>query len=129
MQQQKENLTLQLNETAAKQQALLEEDAVLSLTLNNITSSFHQLLLTDGRKSSEGGQTKFNQTSESNDTTEVRLQPESKVIFSLLTEEPLFVLFRTFVWIVDKQMFPACLLNIRFSSCCSNDIYEKELSQ
>uniref|UniRef100_A0A3P9KKW5 Laminin subunit gamma 3 n=1 Tax=Oryzias latipes TaxID=8090 RepID=A0A3P9KKW5_ORYLA len=70
MQQQKENLTLQLNETAAKQQALLEEDAVLSLTLNNITSSFHQLLLTDGGKSSEGSQTKFNQTSESNDTTE-----------------------------------------------------------
>ncbi|KAF6721114.1 Laminin subunit gamma-3 [Oryzias melastigma] len=63
-------LRCKLNDTAAKQQALQEEDAVLRLALDNITSSFHQLLLTDARISSEDGQTKFNQTSASNDTAE-----------------------------------------------------------
>lgn len=107
MQQQKENLTLQLNDTAAKQQALQEEDAVLRLALDNITSSFHQLLLNDARISSEDGQTKFNQTSASNDTAEVRLQHESEVI-ALSTEEPPFVQFNPFVWRVHKHISCTC---------------------
>lgn len=47
MQQQKENLTAQVNETVAKQLALEEEAVGLKLALGNITSSLHQLALTD----------------------------------------------------------------------------------
>lgn len=57
MQQQKENLTAQVNETAAKQQALQEEAAGLKLALGNITSSLHQLALTDASPSPEPDQT------------------------------------------------------------------------
>ncbi|XP_073334366.1 laminin subunit gamma-3 [Pagrus major] len=47
MQQQKENLTAQVNDTAAQQLALEEEAAGLKLALGNITSSLRQLALTD----------------------------------------------------------------------------------
>uniref|UniRef100_UPI0037E9A314 laminin subunit gamma-3 n=1 Tax=Semicossyphus pulcher TaxID=241346 RepID=UPI0037E9A314 len=57
MQQQKENLTAQVNATGAKQLALQEEDAGLKLALGNITSSLHQLALTDGSTSPELNQT------------------------------------------------------------------------
>lgn len=43
MQQQKENLTAEVNGTAAQQRALREESAALQLALGNITSSLHQL--------------------------------------------------------------------------------------
>lgn len=46
MQQQKENLTAEVNGTAAQQRALREESAALQLALGNITSSLHQLGLT-----------------------------------------------------------------------------------
>ncbi|XP_028274254.1 laminin subunit gamma-3 [Parambassis ranga] len=62
MQQQKENLTVQLNQTVAKQLGLEEEDAALKLALGNITSSLHQPALTDASLSPEANQTQFNQT-------------------------------------------------------------------
>lgn len=46
MQQQKENLTAEVNGTAAQQRALREESHALQLALGNITSSLHQLGLT-----------------------------------------------------------------------------------
>lgn len=46
MQQQKENLTAEVNGTAAQQRALQEESAALQLALGNVTSSLHQLGLT-----------------------------------------------------------------------------------
>ena len=73
MQQQKEDLTAQVNETVAKQLALEEEAAGLKLALGNITSSLHQLALTDASPSPEPGQTQLNQTHPSNITTEVSL--------------------------------------------------------
>ncbi|XP_028456669.1 laminin subunit gamma-3-like [Perca flavescens] len=57
MQQQKENLTAQVNETVAKQLALKGEAAGLKLVLGNITSSLHQLALTDASPSPEPDQT------------------------------------------------------------------------
>uniref|UniRef100_A0A3B5B3F7 Laminin subunit gamma-3-like n=1 Tax=Stegastes partitus TaxID=144197 RepID=A0A3B5B3F7_9TELE len=55
MQQQKENLTMQLNDTVAEQLALEEDAAGLKLALGNITSSLHQL--TDASPSPEADQT------------------------------------------------------------------------
>ncbi|KAM7392591.1 hypothetical protein PAMA_007618 [Pampus argenteus] len=63
MQQQKENLTAQVN-TVAKQLALEEEAAGLKLVLGNITSSLHQLALTDASPSPEPDQTQLNHTTE-----------------------------------------------------------------
>ncbi|XP_069024859.1 laminin subunit gamma-3 [Embiotoca jacksoni] len=68
MQQQKEELTVQLNDTVAQQQTLEEEDAGLRLALGNITSSLHQL--TDASSSPGADQTQFNQTHPRNYTTE-----------------------------------------------------------
>ncbi|XP_044031394.1 laminin subunit gamma-3 [Siniperca chuatsi] len=70
MQQQKENLTVQVNDTVAKQLALEEEAAGLKLALGNITSSLHQLALTDASPSPEPDQTQLNQTHPTNHTTE-----------------------------------------------------------
>ncbi|XP_035524349.1 laminin subunit gamma-3 isoform X2 [Morone saxatilis] len=70
MQQQKANLTAQVNDTVAKQLALEEEAAGLKLALGNITSSLHQLALTDASPSSELDQTQLNQTHPTNRTTE-----------------------------------------------------------
>lgn len=70
MQQQKENLTVQLNDTVARQLALEEEAAGLKLALGNITSSLHQLGMTDASPSPEADQTHFNQTHSANYTTE-----------------------------------------------------------
>ncbi|XP_067340922.1 laminin subunit gamma-3 [Channa argus] len=69
MQQQKENLTAQVNDTVASQLALEEEAAELKLALSNITSSLHQLALTDAMPSPQPDQTQFNQTHSSNRTT------------------------------------------------------------
>ncbi|KAF3849317.1 hypothetical protein F7725_015814, partial [Dissostichus mawsoni] len=69
MQQQKGNLTVQVNETAAKQLALEEEAAGLKIALGNITSSLHQLALTVASPSAE-----HNQTHAAKHTTEVSLR-------------------------------------------------------
>lgn len=53
MQQQKGNLTVQVNETAAQQLALEEEAAGMTIALGNITSSLHQLALTEASPSPE----------------------------------------------------------------------------
>ncbi|XP_031173603.1 laminin subunit gamma-3 [Sander lucioperca] len=71
MQQQKENLTVQVNETVAKQLALKGEAAGLKLVLGNITSSLHQLALTDASPSPEPDQTQLNQTHPTNHTTKL----------------------------------------------------------
>ncbi|XP_034565301.1 laminin subunit gamma-3 isoform X1 [Notolabrus celidotus] len=70
MQQQKANLTAQVNDTVAKQLALEEEDAGLKLALGNITSSFHQLALTAASSSPQPAQTQLNQTQPANHTGE-----------------------------------------------------------
>ncbi|XP_047426599.1 laminin subunit gamma-3 [Mugil cephalus] len=70
MQQKKENLTAQLSDTVAEQLALQEEAEGLQLALGNITSSLHQLALTDAAQSPEADQTQFNQTNPANYTTE-----------------------------------------------------------
>lgn len=69
MQQQKENLTAQVNDTVAEQLALEEEAAGLKLALGNITSSLHQLPWTDFGASPEP-----DQTHPTNHTTEVSLE-------------------------------------------------------
>lgn len=92
MQQQKANLTAQVNDTVAKQLALEEEDAVLKLALGNITSSFHQLALTAASSSSEPPQTQLNQTQPANHTGEVsvdssrRLQTQSDALLCYITD-------------------------------------------
>lgn len=63
MQQQKENLTAQVNGTAAEQLGLEEEAAALNLALGNITSSLHQLALTDATPSPQAG-TRVDHTTE-----------------------------------------------------------------
>lgn len=68
MQQQKENLTVQVNDTVATQLDLEEEVTGLKLALGNITSSLHQLALTDATPSPQP-----NQTHPTNHTTEVSL--------------------------------------------------------
>lgn len=73
MQQQKENLTAQVNETVAQQLALEEEDASFKLALGNITSSLHQLAVTDASPSPEPDQTQLNQTHPASHATEVSL--------------------------------------------------------
>ncbi|XP_053267613.1 laminin subunit gamma-3 [Pleuronectes platessa] len=70
MQQQKENLTAQVNATVAKQLSLEKEAAGLMLALGNITSSLHQLALTDASPSPEPDQTQLNQTHPTNHTTQ-----------------------------------------------------------
>lgn len=79
MQQQKANLTAQVNDAVAKQLALEEEAAGLKLALGNITSSLHQLALTDASPSPEPDQTQLNQTHPTNHTTEVSLLSTCKV--------------------------------------------------
>lgn len=79
MQQQKENLTAQVNETVAKQLALEEEAAGLKLALGNITSSLHQLALTDASPSPAPDQTELNQTHPANHTREVSLDSTCRV--------------------------------------------------
>lgn len=79
MQQQKENLTVQVNETVAKQLALKGEAAGLKLVLGNITSSLHQLALTDASPSPEPDQTQLNQTHPTNHTTKVSLDSTCRV--------------------------------------------------
>lgn len=71
MQQQKDNLTAQANDTAAQQRALQEEAAGVKLALGNITSSLHQLALTDASPSPQPGQTQLDQTRPISHTTEV----------------------------------------------------------
>ena len=71
MQQQKDNLTAQANDTAAQQRALQEEAAGVKLALGNITSSLHQLALTDASPSPRPGQTQLDQTRPISHTTEV----------------------------------------------------------
>ncbi|XP_040915110.1 laminin subunit gamma-3 isoform X1 [Toxotes jaculatrix] len=70
MQQQKKNLTAQVNDTVAKQQSLEEEVTGLKLALGNITSSLHQLALRDASPSPEPDQTQLNQTHPTNHSTE-----------------------------------------------------------
>lgn len=65
---------MQLNDTVAQQLALQEEAAGLQLALGNITSSLHQLALTDAAQSPEADQTQFNQTNTNNYTTEASLR-------------------------------------------------------
>lgn len=74
MRQQKENLTAEVNGTVAKQRALEEEAAALKLALGNITSSLHQLALTDAGPSPQP-----NQTRPSNHTAEVSVDGTSRV--------------------------------------------------
>ena len=74
MQQQKGNLTVQVNETAAKQLALEEEAAGMKIALGNITSSLHQLALTEASPSAE-----HNQTHAAKHTTEVSLRSTCRV--------------------------------------------------
>lgn len=74
MQQQKENLTAEVNGTLAEQRALEREAAALKLALGNITSSLHQLALTDA-----GPSLQPNQTRPSNHTPEVSVDSTSRV--------------------------------------------------
>lgn len=74
MQRHTEKLTAQVNGTVAKQLALEEEAAALKLALGNITSSLHQLALTDASPSPE-----LHRTHPSNHTTEVRLDSTRRV--------------------------------------------------
>lgn len=74
MQQQKDNLTAEVNGTVAKQRVLEEEAAALKLALGNITSSLHQLALTDAGPSPQP-----NQTRPSNHTAEVTIDGTSRV--------------------------------------------------
>ncbi len=83
MQQQKENLTAQVNDTVAKQLALEEEAADLKLALGNITSSLHQLALTHASPSPEPDQTRLNQTHPTNHTAEVSLDATCRVQMKL----------------------------------------------
>lgn len=83
MQQQKENLTVQVNDTRTKHLALEEEAAGLKLALGNITSSLHQLALTDTSPSPEPDQTKFNQTHPNNHTGKVSLDSTCRVQMEL----------------------------------------------
>lgn len=78
MQQQKENLTAQVNDTVAQQLALEDEAAALKLALGNITSSLHQLALTDASPSPE-----LNQTHPANHTTEVSSDSTRRVQWDL----------------------------------------------
>lgn len=73
VQQRKDNLTAQANDTAARQRALEEEAAGVELALGNITSSLHQLALTDASPSPGPGQTQLHQTHPISHTTEVSL--------------------------------------------------------
>uniref|UniRef100_A0A8C4NVY6 Laminin, gamma 3 n=1 Tax=Dicentrarchus labrax TaxID=13489 RepID=A0A8C4NVY6_DICLA len=95
MQQQKENLTAQVNDTVAKQLALEEEAAGLKLALGNITSSLHQLALTDVSPSSELDQTQLNQTHPTNRTTEVSL--DRKYFYRILNQ-----VFRSFTCLLHN---------------------------
>ncbi|XP_060916773.1 laminin subunit gamma-3 [Labrus mixtus] len=70
IQQQKENLTAQVNDTVAKHLALEMEDAGLKLALGDITLSFHQLALTDASSSPELARSHLNQTHPTNHTGE-----------------------------------------------------------
>ncbi|KAF7662191.1 hypothetical protein LDENG_00243610 [Lucifuga dentata] len=70
MQQQKENLTAQVNDAAAKHLALEESAADFTAALGNITSSLHQLALTEASPSSHTGQTQLNITRQTNRTAE-----------------------------------------------------------
>lgn len=79
MQQQKENLTAQVNGTVAKQLALKEEAAALKLALGNITSSLHQLALTGASPTPEPDQTQLKQSHHANNTTEVSLDSTCRV--------------------------------------------------
>lgn len=89
MQQQKENLTAQVNATVAKHLALEEEASGLELALGNITSSLHQLALSDASVSSEPDQTLLNQMRPNNYTTEVSLDSTRRVQFKALLRCPL----------------------------------------
>ena len=62
-----------MNETVAQQLALEEEAASLELALGNITSSLHQLALTDASPSLEPDQIQLNQTHPPSHVTEVSL--------------------------------------------------------
>lgn len=84
MQQQKKNLTAQVNDTVAQQLALEEEASGLTLALGNITSSLHQLALTDASPSSEPDQTQLNQARPTNHTTEVSLDSTCRVQMEVL---------------------------------------------
>jgi len=67
MQQRKENLTAQVDDTAAHQLALEEEAAGVKLALGNITSSLRQLAPAAGDPSPP----RLNQTQTSGQTAEV----------------------------------------------------------
>ena len=70
---------MQVNDTIAKQLALEEEAAGFKLALGNITSSLHQLALTDASPSPEPDQTQLNQTHPANHATEVSLDSTCRV--------------------------------------------------
>uniref|UniRef100_UPI003AAB3729 laminin subunit gamma-3 n=1 Tax=Centroberyx gerrardi TaxID=166262 RepID=UPI003AAB3729 len=70
MQQQKENLTAQVNDTVAKQLVLQEKSAGFDVALGNITSSLRQLALTDASPSPDPDQTELNLSRQTNHTTE-----------------------------------------------------------
>lgn len=80
MQQQKENLTVQVNDTIATQLVLEEEAARLKLALGNITSSLHQLTLTDATPSPQPDGTR-----PTNHTREVSLDSTCGVQMALVT--------------------------------------------
>lgn len=80
MQQQKENLTVQVNDTVTTQLVLEEEAAHLKLALGNITSSLHQLTLSDATSSPQ-----LDQTHPTNHTMEVSLDSTCGVEMELLT--------------------------------------------
>ncbi|KAM9306899.1 laminin subunit gamma-3 [Pholidichthys leucotaenia] len=70
MQQQKEDLTVRLNDTVAQQLALEKEAGDLKLALGNITSSLRQLALTDVGPSPESAREPFSQTPSTNFTAQ-----------------------------------------------------------
>ncbi|XP_029921853.1 laminin subunit gamma-3 isoform X2 [Myripristis murdjan] len=70
MQQKKENLTAQVNDTVAKQLALQEKSAGFNVALGNITSSLRQLALTDAIPSPDPDRTELNLTHQTGSSPE-----------------------------------------------------------
>ncbi|KAM3873803.1 laminin subunit gamma-3 [Diretmus argenteus] len=93
MQQMKENLTAQVNDTVAEQLALEEKSAGFKVALGNITSSLHQLALTDASSSPDHDQSELSLTHQANHTTEVSgaelLRKTEELALHLQTKENL----------------------------------------
>lgn len=96
MQQQKEKLTAELNDTVAEHLALEEEDTRLKLALGNITSSLHQQ---DVRTSSGMERIHFNPTHPLNYTTEVSLDSQKHM------SDLFFIYFYFFIKTVTISAF------------------------